>query len=501
MSWPAAVLWALLPLLMLLRGPALLYMTLIVSVFMSLQMLPGEGDGANLLPVTLYAAALAARVFVMPGNVLRGVESALDMRRMGLFTAFIVYAVMSAVLLPRMFAGLVEVIPISGGSFDGPSLVQPRSGNITQSGYILVSYSTALALSVIGSRDDVRRHYLRALVATALALFATGLVDLAADRLGLATLLAPFRTASYELLTDVETNGVKRVVGLTPEASAFGALCVSAAAALLLLRPLYRPGWERLVANVALLGAAGMAILSTSTTAYAGGAVLAVVYLIDLTRRALRPGALGRESVKLEFVLLTSAAFAAVAVIAFAPHVVAPFFDLIDKVVFQKSASMSYYQRNLWTQIGWGAFVDSGGLGVGFGSVRVSNWVVAILSSTGVIGGCLIFGFVVQKVVASTRSETAEVKCLKKGLGLWLLPVFSMALFAGTIPDIGVMTAAALGMLSTAAIEPGVADQRGEAYVAAATPQTSMRGRRFLRERLVGSNAMSPRQQGASRDV
>lgn len=461
MSWPAAVLWALIPPLMLMRGPALLYMTLIVNAFMSLQMLPGDGGGANLLPVTIYAAALVGKVALAPGNLMRGLEAALDVRRVGLFTAFIIYSLLSAVLLPRMFAGLVEVIPVSGASLDGPSLVQPRSGNITQPGYMLISYLTALALAVIGSRADVRRHYLRALVWAALALVATGVADLVSSKLGLSTLLAPFRTASYEMLTDVEVSGVKRVVGLTPEASAFGSLCVGAAAALLLLRPLYRPGWERILATAALIGVAAMALLSTSATAFAGGAALAGVYLVDLATRASRRRALGRETIALEIGLLSACAFAAAAVIVFAPNLVAPLFDLVDKIVFQKSASLSYYQRNLWTQIGLQAFFDSGGLGVGLGSVRTSNWAVSIIASTGVIGGALIFGMIAQKVFASSPTASPEVDCLRRGLRLWIIPALIMSLLGGTIPDIGVMMAITLGLLSTAT-EGATAEAKAE---------------------------------------
>ena len=398
--------------------------------------------------MTIYAAALILKVALAPGNVMRGLEAALDVRRLGLFTAFILYSLLGALLLPRMFAGLVEVIPVSGAGLDGPSLVQPRAGNITQPCYMVISYLTALAFAVIGSREDVRRHYLRALLYGALALFATGLADLVASRLGLSALLDPFRTASYELLTDVETDGVKRIVGLTPEASAFGSLCISSASALLLLRPLYRPGWERSLATFALIGVAGMALLSTSATAYVGGAVLAMVYLLNLSRRALRPGAIGRESVAIEVALLSAGAFAAILAIGLAPKLVAPLFDLVDKIIFQKSASMSYYQRNLWTQIGIGAFFDSGGLGVGLGSVRTSNWVVSIVASTGVIGGVFMFGFVLQKLASSVKDDPPEVACLKEGVKLWLLPTLVMSLIGGTIPDIGVMMAMVLGLLS-----------------------------------------------------
>ena len=358
---------------------------------------------------------------------------------------------LSALFLPRLFSGLVEVIPVSGASLDGPSLVQPRSGNFTQLGYMIISYFTTLSISVIGSRDDIQRHFLRALIWTSLALIVSGLADLVCYRLGLSALLAPFRTAGYELLTDVEAAGAKRVVGLTPEASSYGTLCLQMTAALLLLRPLFRAGWERLVANLALIGVAGMALLSTSATAFAGGGVLAVVYLIDLAGRAIRPGGPGGKSVGFEFAVLAVSLVLALAAIGLAPKLVAPLFDMLNKIVFEKSATFSYYQRNLWNQIGWAAFLDSGGLGVGLGSVRTSNWIYSILASTGIFGGAMIFGFLLQKIATPTRGATPEVASFRKGLRLWLLPALIMSTLGGTIPDIGVMMSIALGMLSTAA--------------------------------------------------
>lgn len=447
MTWPALVLWALLPPLLLLRGPTLLYMTLVVNALMSLTMLPA--GGVNLLPVTVFSGAMVMKIALTPGNLMRGVESALDMRRTGLLTAFTLLSAAGAILLPRLFAGLVEVVPVTGGSLDGPSLLQPRSGNYTQVAYMTLSYLTTLAISVIGSRPEVQRGYLRAVIAGALALVATGLADLVCYRLGASALLEPFRTASYELLTDVEAAGLKRVVGLTPEASAFGSLCVSSAAALLLLRPLYRPGWERRLALFALVGVALLGLLSTSSTAYAGGGMLAVVYLIDLGARAIHPNAAGRETLGLELGALAAFALIAAAALLFTPGALAPFADLLDKIVFQKSASQSYYQRSMWTEIGVGAFFDSGGLGVGVGSVRTSNWAISILSSTGFVGGILMFGFIAQKLFTSSRGEPAEAATLKNGLRLWIVPTLAMSMLGGTIPDLGVMMSVALGLLAS----------------------------------------------------
>lgn len=450
MSWPAVVLWALILPTALASGPLLLYMLFFVNVFMSLQMLPGEGGGANLLPVTIYAFAVVMKVALAPGNIMRGVEAALDPRRLALYTAFAVYCVLTALLLPRLFSGLLEVVPVSGADLNGASILQPRSGNITQTGYTLISYLTAVAFSVVGSRDDFRRHYMRGLVWGAFALIVTGLLDLIAYRLGLSSLLEPFRTASYELLTDVEAAGAKRVVGLTPEASAYGTLCVNAAAALLLLRPLYPPGLTRAIATIAMIGTGVMALLSTSATAYAGGAALACVYLYNLASRILDRDSFGRESCAMEIGVLACLGFVALMIVTVAFDRVAPLLDVLDKVIFEKSGSLSYMQRSMWSHIGWQAFLDSGGLGAGLGSVRTSNWFISIMGSTGVFGCLLIFGYFLQKLTLSTRRLAAPDAAFLNALRLTLIPFLVMASLGGTIPDIGVTTAATLGLLSVA---------------------------------------------------
>src|SRR5271166_2626469 len=107
MSWPGLLLWAMIVAALLSNGPALIYMLPMTDAFTSVQMLPGNLGGANLMPPTVCAAALAVKVAWQRGNLLRGLEAALDPARFGLFTAFVVYGTLTALLLPRIFAGQV----------------------------------------------------------------------------------------------------------------------------------------------------------------------------------------------------------------------------------------------------------------------------------------------------------------------------------------------------------------------------------------------------------
>jgi hypothetical protein len=449
-SWPAILLWALIGPIAFSSGPAVLYATLISVIFMSLQMLPVGGAGANLLPQTVFAAVLVGKVFLTRGNLVRAAEASIDPSRLGLFTAFLVFSIVTAIILPRAFAGLIEVIPVSGADLSGASLLAPRSGNITQSLYMLLSYCTALAFAVIGSRRDIRRHFLFALLAAGAALILSGVVDLVCYRAGLSAVLDPFRTASYTLLTDVEAAGAKRVVGFTPEASAYGGMCVNAAALILFLRPLYREGARRLAATFVLLGLLIMGALSTSATAYVGCGVLAVVYAFDLTRRFLDRNALGRDVLGWEIGLIGAGVLVILAVATLQPDRFAPLLDVFNTVILKKSGSYSYYQRSMWTRTAMEAFFDTGGLGAGLGSLRTSNWMVSILGSTGIFGSVLLFGFLIQRLLTSVRGLSREDAAFVFALKLSLMPYLVMNQLSGTIPDVGITAAITLGFLSSA---------------------------------------------------
>lgn len=453
MSWPAALLWVLIFTAAVSNGPGLLYLLMVCGAFGSLQMLPGSG-GANLLPQSACAAVFVCKVLIQRGNVLRGVEAALDPQRLALFSAFLVYALFGAVVLPRMFSGMIEVVPVSAFRF-GTDILKPGAGNITQSGYMMLSYATALAFTIIGQTETTRAHYRRALLCGAYALVVTGIIDLITFSLNIGAVLEPFRTATYALLTDVEADGAKRVVGLMPEASSYGTACVGLAAALLFTRPLYRPGTEQRLVMVAIGALVLMTMLSTSSTAYVGFAVFGLVYGFDLLVRMLDAGNPRRDGIGVEVGLIVLAIFAIFATFVIKPTLFDPVVAMVDKMVFQKSSSASYVERSLWNRVGWRAFLDSGGLGVGLGSIRVSNWAISILGSTGLFGALLMFGFIAQQLVSAPRGASREAVLFATVTKLALLPVLVMYQLSGTIPDIGIAASAALGMIAATHARPG----------------------------------------------
>lgn len=449
MSWPAVLLWIAMIAAAASRGPALLYLLLIAGSFGTLQMLPGGGSVPNLLPQSACAALFVGKVLIQRGNITRGTEAALDPQRLALFSAFLAYAVIGALVLPRVFAGMFEVVPVSAFRF-GTDILNPGAGNITQSGYMALSYAATLSFTIIGQTDAMRDHFRRALLYGAYTLIGTGILDLITYNLHISDVLEPFRTATYALLTDVEADGAKRVVGLMPEASSYGSACVGLLSLILFMRPLFRQGLEQTLAVAAIVLLMAMTMMSTSSTAIVGLGVMGGVYGLDLLVRLLDPRNPRRDQLNLEISLIILVVFAIFVSFVVKPDLFDPLISLVDKMVFQKTSTASYAERSLWNRVGWHAFLDSGGLGAGLGSIRVSNWAISILGSTGVFGAILMFGFILQQLIAVPRRAPMAVKQFSTVMKLGLLPTLVMYQIAGTIPDIGILAAATLGMIAAA---------------------------------------------------
>jgi len=472
------------------QGPWLIYLLFASGAFGMLQMIPGDGGGVNVLPQSACAAIFVLKVLLQRGNIPRALDAALDPSRVALFSAFIVYGVIGAFSLSRLFAGLTDVVPVAGGQV-GTDVLRPSSGNVTQSCYLMLSFGTTLAFCVIGATDELRRHYALANLYAGITVIVTGLMDLVFYTAGQSELLSPFRTASYALLADVEAEGIKRVVGLMPEASAYGAICVGTGAALIFLLPFFRQGRESLMASVTAILLLAMGILSTSSGSYVGLAILGAIYGCHLLARLTSRDSREARRSQIEFGMLMALGLAVVITFLFQPRLFDPAFDMVDKIVLQKTATASYIERTSWTRAGWQAFLDSGTMGVGIGSIRVSNWGVSILGSTGVFGAVLMFGFLIQQIVFRPRNAPPHVRRFCAAVQLSLLPSLVVSQLSSTMPDLGVSLAAALGVLAAPRRSP-VAPSGKERAAAERTPRDLPPREAVGRPTLQGGGDLSP---------
>lgn len=307
----------------------------------------------------------------------------------------LLYSIVGAITLPRIFAGATTAfVPIRIEGRVAEVLLSPTSGNISQLLYFTIACLSFFALAVLLPQ----RGTLKA-VRTGFFLFVTlhvalGFIDLFGKLAGLGDVLAPIRSASYAMHTNVDVAGFWRIAGGQAEASSFGAKCVS----LLAFTYCYWRGtrsMQALLLSVALLA---LLILSTSTTAYVGGAILALFLLASLTSAAVQNRLRKEDLVLLVGALLALALIVGVAV--YNDRILDPFRQLFDAMVLDKSASASSEERSYWNYRSLQSVLDTVGLGIGLGSSRASSWIIAVISQLGIVGSVLI-GLLVVEIIRS----------------------------------------------------------------------------------------------------
>ncbi|MEM7500152.1 MAG: hypothetical protein AAF371_19470 [Pseudomonadota bacterium] len=452
---PVAAFWALAGWAFLSRGPMLLYVFFALMPFGSLAVVPtAVSGGLTITPGTALALLLAARTLGPPAGMRFALQAALSHRRLLLLALFLLVALLATLFMPRILAGLVEVVPVREIKY-GAQPLQVTRQNLSQFAYLTLSVLTVFAFARLFRQPAMRQHLLAAIMLGAAIAILTGMLDLASHFVPLEPLLAPFRTASYSILADVEVLDQRRVIGLTPEASSYGGLVLGYLTALYFLAPAIESrALRRLVAPL-VLTLVLFAYLSTSSAAYVGLAIFAALAGLQWGLRRIRTGgAIPRPKLAVEIGLGFGGAAAAVLLILTAPEVFDPVVRLFERMVLEKASSASFEERSYWTAVSWQALIDSGGLGVGVGSTRASSAPVAIFACTGLVGGLLYYAFVIQTLTRRPLPGR-EAAAMMSGIR-WSFPVpFLLGTMIGTSANFGDMDAMRFGLalaLSTDAL-------------------------------------------------
>lgn len=416
--------------------------------FGSLAVLPaGLSGGLAVTPAPMLGGLLVLRVALSRGGLAGMARLATAPRGMLLLAAYAGVAVVTTTFLPRLFAGTI-VMPWRGEVLV-PTPLAPSAQNVSQLAYLLVSILVAVAYARVLARPEMRRHVLGALALGGAVAVGTGMLDLVTSWLPVAPLLAPFRTASYALHVSHAILGMKRVVGLMPEAAAFGLLCVGYLSLLYFFRRALPNGWLRRRGIPAVLaGLVGCIALSTSTAAYAGLAVFGAVAAAEWAWRwaALRARAPGRRGLAPEAWAAIGALCALAAVFLLLPQLLDQAAGILEATVVEKAASASFAERSAWTGVSWRAFLATGGLGLGVGSTRVSTSVVGVFAGTGIVGGCLYYGFLLRTLTRRALPGDGQARLLLGAVRwAWIAP-FAGSLLTGIGADFGPFLALVFGM-------------------------------------------------------
>jgi hypothetical protein len=347
-----------------------------------------------------------------------------------------------------LFSGQIYVFPLRA-SVDA-SLREPVSystANLTQGLYITISYLVVCSYAILTQTRAFFDDFRNALIAGAFVYCLSGGVDIIFNIAGMGDILDVFRTASYSFLVDVEAANVRRVVGLMPEASAFGGWGSGLGAILLFTRHAFQAKTRDRIVLPLAVACTLLAALSTSSTAYGVLLVVVALYGFDNGWRLAFGSSPVRARAGLELLWLGLIVLIGFCSLLFLDGLRNTILDVLDQMVFQKTSSSSYEERSLWTLTAFEAWQSSLGLGIGVGSVRTSNFFVNILASTGAIGFALFSAFLGRVFLADNRLGDPELNELVWGLKLAIIPGMVGSALAGTTPDYGGVSGAIFGTI------------------------------------------------------
>ena len=332
--------------------------------------------GSSPLVFSVFAVLLLASIALRKGFLDDLAAVLANVRAVPIVCILTAYAVASAFLLPRLFAGATTAqVVVEGALIEVP--LGPVPGNVTQTAYLALGALIFLGFCILLQRQNRWHAIERGFFTFATVHAALGAIDLGAKVAGAGDVLEPIRTASYAFLVDIMEQGFWRIVGAYPEASTFAGHTLPCLA----FAFVYWRGTGSRYALALSLVLLLLLLLSTSATGYTGLIILLLLLLGSIGLGGLR-GRLRATDLAL-FAMVWVALAIALCVYLYAERVFDPFLSMLDAMVFDKAASVSGQERAYWNERGLEAFFATYGLGIGMGSSRTSSWLVSVLSQTG----------------------------------------------------------------------------------------------------------------------
>ena len=444
---PIAIFWSIALLALLQRKEhALVYLFFASMPFGSFAAIPTVVTGGlTLTPTPIVAMLLIGRRLISPGGVTQALDAALKPSQLLPLFLFWLVAGVTTAFVPRLLAGVIEIVPMRSVGQADTALLGPTPQNISQLVYVSISVLAIFTFAQLLRSEAMKRHAIWALCLGAAITVATGVLDLASQYVPIGPALELFRTATYTLLTDVEVLEAKRLVGLMPEASSYGTLALGFLASLYFFRRAMPPGFVRGWLVPLMIGALLLLTwLSTSSAAYLGLGLFAAAAAGDWCWRLTVSGHLPqlRRDLAAEFWLGVAGVVATVGVLLALPQLLASTQEMLDLMVLQKSASSSYEERTMWTQVSLHALAATQGLGVGLGSTRASNFAVALASNAGLLAtGCYLVFLLQNLMLRKPPPQDTQARATLSAIRWSCLPPLFTSLLIATTPDFGLFNA------------------------------------------------------------
>jgi hypothetical protein len=359
---------------------------------------------------------------------------------------FVAYSAVTAFILPRMFQGELQLIPLRdtvNGHVLGPQPLKLSNQNLTTAVYLVGTALIALCAGLVARRRDASAKIVATLLAVGWLHVAFGVLDLALTAVGQQGMLNVFRNGSYAQLNQ-EVSGLRRISGVDAETSAYsqyGIVFLVFASELWLRGVMPRRSGPLSLAMLFLLA------ITTSSSAYIG---LGAYALLLAGRIAFVPGG-SKPALILSIAAVGLTAVAALlAIAAFEPGAMTKLVTVVTDMTINKQASLSGRQRALAAAQGLRAFTATNGLGVGAGSFRSSSLFTAVIGSTGVIGSLFLAIYVAQMAKPLRRSTYLAAVDGARGAGVaagWAALIgLAPMMFTAASPDPGLLFALFAGL-------------------------------------------------------
>ncbi|MCC5611743.1 hypothetical protein LC612_34670 [Nostoc sp. CHAB 5834] len=415
---------------------SLLQMTLLFSLMGGSAAIILSGLGGSTIQPAIFALGFLFVKSVLPGAG-QAQKFEFAVKDLAFLAVFIFYGIAGALILPRIFAGVIDVTPlrpIPDGYIYAAYPLGFSSQNITTAVYLFATFIAALGGHIACQKQNAEVVIAKT-AATICAVHALlGLSSVALAGTAWVSVLQFFRNGFYAQL-DQAIDGFVRMNGIWPEPAVFSAYGFAwlAFTTELWLRNV-EPKWTG--PGAAILAFA--LLISTSTTAYIGLSAYAIIIAL---RMIFFPVSVSMRKALILLSAGMSGVAAILALLAVSPDTAASFADFVAKFTVDKASSSSALQRGFWAKQGIDAFWATGGLGAGPGSFRSSSIITAIIGSTGLIGVVALLIHLVRVFKPHYKSTYLRVEDQRRAAGVaasWAAVIMLIpAGFSAASPDPG----------------------------------------------------------------
>lgn len=337
--------------------------------------------GGSSIPPATFALGFLIVACCLPQKA-RSEFLALAVQKHMLLVFYCVYGFAAALILPRLFAGTIDVTPMRAnalGYIYRSFPLQFSNQNITTGVYMLGTMMAALTAHVAVQSKDAAHSLVNAAIGIAVIHIFLGVSSVLLHGTAYWSFLQLFRNGSYAQLTQA-IGGIPRISGIMPEPTVYAGFAFNSMVFLTEL-------WIRDIRPRAT-GAVSAALLVVIVLALSSKALVVLgFYLVILLLRGIAvPGALRAVHFLAALSIAWATAVVCVGMALFNPELAHKMSNIFALLTIDKAESESGLQRLYFAKQGLDMFFASYGLGVGPGSFRSSSLFAAIAGSTGILG-------------------------------------------------------------------------------------------------------------------